>query len=200
VEWRGNGIIWGTTPAFFWRDWGKSRRKSYQNSGHRDRDWNLLHHEYKTRSNTSVHLLDKARSVQMMSYEEVDVCKVPSRHSLGKAEKNHEDPHWTGWCSGNVSDLYPEVLGSNLVRDNGYREWGFRDFAQFFQTKAKLAFCLINWAPRHERVKGSGVIVPTFLTSALGQLHASAALPLVSIRWEAGWAPDSVWTLRNRET
>jgi hypothetical protein len=54
---------------------------------------------------------------------------------------------------------------------------------------------------------GSGGIAPPVLVSALdgsGQLHAPAALasakePLVSIEYEARWAPESVWTLWGRE-
>jgi hypothetical protein len=54
----------------------------------------------------------------------------------------------------------------------------------------------------------SGGIAPLFLTSALmeasGQLHAPSALPLgeeppVPIVYEAGWAPEPVWTLWRRE-
>jgi hypothetical protein len=50
---------------------------------------------------------------------------------------------------------------------------------------------------------GVNVKIHIFLTSALvggsGQLHAPAALhpgekPPVSIGWEAGWAPEPVWT------
>jgi hypothetical protein len=55
---------------------------------------------------------------------------------------------------------------------------------------------------------GSGCIAPPFLTWALdgvtGQLHAPAALPPgkeppVPILWEAGWAPEPVWTLWRKQ-
>jgi hypothetical protein len=45
--------------------------------------------------------------------------------------------------------------------------------------KVQLSLCLINKAPNHEEIWGSGGMAPPFLTSALdggGQLHAVAAL------------------------
>jgi hypothetical protein len=46
---------------------------------------------------------------------------------------------------------------------------------------------------------GSGRIALQFLISVLDQLHAPVALPLGAIGWEAGWAPEPVWTLWRRE-
>jgi hypothetical protein len=40
---------------------------------------------------------------------------------------------------------------------------------------------------------------PRQYTEVRGQLHALATLPPVPIGWEAGWAPESVWTLWRKE-
>jgi hypothetical protein len=65
-----------------------------------------------------------------------------------------------------------------------------------------MLFC--NWAPRHEGVLGSEgvatlILLPRHYMEESGQLHALANLlpgkePLVSIGYEAGWAPEPVWT------
>jgi hypothetical protein len=69
-------------------------------------------------------------------------------------------------------------------------------------VKVKLSLCLINEAPCHEDVCGSGGIAPHFLSSALcrsGLLHGPVALPSIHIWQEAGWAPELVWTLWRRQ-
>jgi hypothetical protein len=71
--------------------------------------------------------------------------------------------------------------------------------------KAELSLCLTNYSLRHEDARGSGCkYIHFFFTSALvrGEWSASRYIRLppgiefpVPIRWEAGWAPESVWTV-----
>jgi hypothetical protein len=61
------------------------------------------------------------------------------------------------------------------------------------KPKVKLSMCLINWAPCHEDLLGSGVIVPPFYTSAVhgGQWSASC-----TCRFSVGKEPR--YTLERR--
>jgi hypothetical protein len=62
---------------------------------------------------------------------------------------------------------------------------------------------LINSAPSHEDVWGSGVIVPPFFNSALNGgkwLNLRQGIePAEPIGREARWAPEPVWTPWRRE-
>jgi hypothetical protein len=71
-------------------------------------------------------------------------------------------------------------------------------------VKARLSLCLINYAPRHKDIWGSGGKAPTLLTLALNGGEYSASCPgcftpgeesLVPTGQEAGWAPELVWML-----
>jgi hypothetical protein len=55
--------------------------------------------------------------------------------------------------------------------------------------KVKLPLCLINYAPCHEDVWGSGGIAPQFLTSALDRGERSVPTPLCSQgdNWVGDW-------------
>jgi hypothetical protein len=59
--------------------------------------------------------------------------------------------------------------------------------------KVKLSLCLINKAPRHEDVWGSGGIAPLFWTLALYGGEWSASRPGRFAPWEG--APPSTGTL-----
>jgi hypothetical protein len=70
-----------------------------------------------------------------------------------------------------------------------------------------MNLCLINSASRH-RVWWGGNIAPPFLTSSLDEGEWSASHtgsftrgkePPVPVVYEAGWAPESVWTLWSGE-
>jgi hypothetical protein len=52
------------------------------------------------------------------------------------------------------------------------------------KEEAKLSLCLINQAPRHDDVPGSGGIAPSFLTSALDGDEWAASRPGRFIRGE----------------
>jgi hypothetical protein len=75
-------------------------------------------------------------------------------------------------------------------------------------TVLYLSLCLINEARRHEDTWRSGGIASPFLTSVLDEGERSASrlghftpgkIALVSIGYEAGCAPEPVWTLSRRE-
>jgi hypothetical protein len=67
---------------------------------------------------------------------------------------------------------------------------------------AGIALLLLCLRLRHEDVRESGGMDPTFLiseTDVSGELRASAALPTRKESLEARWAPGLFWTLWRRE-
>jgi hypothetical protein len=70
--------------------------------------------------------------------------------------------------------------------------------------KVKFSLCLVNQTPCNENLWGNGRIAPPFFTSTLDEGEWSASRPgsftpgkspPVPIGWEAGWAPEPVWTM-----
>jgi hypothetical protein len=71
----------------------------------------------------------------------------------------------------------------------------FHSLLQNDKVKVKLPLCLLNKAPHHEEISGSGGIAPPFLTSALGVSEWSGSHPnrftpgkgAPGTRWIGGW-------------
>jgi hypothetical protein len=67
------------------------------------------------------------------------------------------------------------------------------------------SLCLISWVLCHEDIWGSGGMAPSFLNSPLERstsrpCHFTLGKEIpVPIGYEAGWAPEPVWTLWRRE-
>jgi hypothetical protein len=57
-----------------------------------------------------------------------------------------------GWGGGNAHSL---VIGSNLIRDNGYHGWGFRGFAQYSKPNTKIVCKSSKITVTTKRILGS---------------------------------------------
>jgi hypothetical protein len=123
--------------------------------------------------------------------------------------------HWIGGWVGPRA-----VLDAVVKRRSPSPRWESNSRTPIFQPVAlslyrlnyhgsKLFLCFFNWAPHHEGVLGSECTAPRILQ--LGTrwkwvvsftprpLYLPGKEPLASIGWEAGWAPEAVWTRWWRE-
>jgi hypothetical protein len=91
-----------------------------------------------------------------------------------------------------------------LISPSSLSSWRYK-----CNVKGTVALCLTILAPHHEDVWGSGCIMHSFLTSALGSKWSDsrpgrftpAGITLAATGQEAGWGIEQDWTLppaRNR--